>query len=293
MAVGAVALLCLLGGCGEPTPTSPPPAPAVPAAPAAPGAPYRVVAIDSARTGRIEGRCSLERAAEPVEIRPGMGVDGPVPSESVNPGADQALGNCVVSLASIAEGKDWPDGMRAQDRSSWIRILPGRYEPRVQWTRVDTQLGFESRIPMGINVHGYRETFSRDTLFNLSAQPGAKLSDTTDLFLRRPGLVFVTEDWRGGFQAYVHVSPHPYVDVTRAEATPERPAGGFRLDGVPAGSHEVVCWHEGLDPVLTGDARRPSYRPGPEIRLSRTVRVTAGGTARVDFVLPVPVSPPR
>lgn len=290
MAVGAVALLCLLGGCGDPTPTSPPSAPAPPRAP---DAPYRVVALDPARTGRIEGRCSLEKAVEPVEIRPGMGVDGPVPSESVNPGADQALANCVVFLSSIAEGKDWPPDLRAEERTVRIRILPGRYEPRVQWTRVDTQLGLESRIPMEINVHGYRETFGRDTLFNISVQPGAKLGDTADLFLRRPGVVFVTDDFRGGFQAYVHVSPHPYVEVTRAEGAPERPAGGFRHDDVPAGSYEVVCWHEGLDPLHTGDPKRPIYRPSPELRVSRPVRVTAGGTARVDFVLPVPVSPPR
>ncbi len=294
-ALGAAAILCLVGGCGDPVPTSTGPSSTVPSStvpsstpPAPSGISYRVVPLGPARTGRIEGRCALDRAVEPVEIRPGMGVDGPVPSESVNPGADVGLANCIVFLASIAEGKDWPADLRAEDRTAWIRILPGRYEPRAQWTRVETQLAFESRISMEINVHGYRQTFGRDTIFNFSARPGSKLTDAADLYLRRPGLVLVTDDCRGGFQAYVHVSPHPYVDVTQADATPERPAGGFRLDDVPTGAYELGCWHEGLAPVLTGDPQRPIYRPGPEIRLSRTVRVTAGAATAVDFVVPVP-----
>jgi hypothetical protein len=166
-----------------------------------------------------------------------MGVDGPVPSESARTGAGLALPNCVVFLASIAEGKEWPEGVRTADRLTWIRILPGRYEPRVQWTRLGTQLAFESRIPMEINVHGFQGASRRDTVFNFSAQPDAKLADIADCWLRRPGLVFVSDDFRGGFQAYVHLT-HP-VDVGGRR----RPARGARLRR--RGRHaRPGRWHE-------------------------------------------------
>ena len=254
---------------------------------------YRVIPLAVGSTGRIEGRCTLERAVEPVAIQPGMGVDGPVPSESVQTGAGLGLLHCVVFLASISEGKDWPEALRAEDRTTWIRILPGRYEPRIQWTRLETQVAFESRIPMEINVHGFQGASRRDTVFNFSARPTATTSNLADLWLRRPGLVFVTDDFRGGFQAYVHVSTHPYVDVTAAEAVPGRSAGSFRLDDVPAGTYELVCWHEGLAPAIGGEERRPFYGPGPEIRLSRSVRVVAGEATVADFVVTAPPAPPR
>jgi len=147
---------------------------------------------------------------------------------------------------------------------------------------------------MDLTVHAYQgATRNKETVFNVSVSPGAKLSGAADLWLRRPGLVFVSDDFRGGFQAYVHASAHPYVDLTGAEAVPGRSAGSFRLDDVPAGTYELVCWHEGLAPAIGGDERRPLYGPGPEIRLSRSVSVVAGVVTVADFVVPAPPAPPR
>ena len=239
-------------------------------------------------TGRILGRCVLERAVEPVDIRPGMGAEGPVPSESVRTGAELGLAGCVVSLASVAAGKDWPERLRGTDRSATLGIEPGRFEPRVQWTRSFTQLVLESRIGMELAVHGFHGSSRTDTAFNLSVAPGARHLDSADLWLDRPGILFVTDDFRGGFQAYVHVSAHPYVDVTGAETVAGRQDGSYALEDVPPGAYELVCWHEGLAPIVEGDARRPSYRPGPEVRLTRSVRVVAGETTVVDFTIPAP-----
>jgi hypothetical protein len=49
-------------------------------------------------------------------------------------------------------------------------------------------------------------------------------------------------------------------------------AGKYVIEGVPPGDYLMVGWHERIKPVM------------------RSVHVTAGETARVDFNIPIPIT---
>jgi hypothetical protein len=63
--------------------------------------------------------------------------------------------------------------------------------------------------------------------------------------------------------AVVLVLENPYFAVPAS-------TGRYSIDDVPPGEYTVVGWHERIKPV------------------TRTVRVTAGETARLDFNIPLP-----
>jgi hypothetical protein len=77
----------------------------------------------------------------------------------------------------------------------------------------------------------------------------------------RPGVVRVFCDIHSHMSAFVLVFSHPFYDVTDAE-------GRFRLDGIPAGTYNVIAWYEG------------------DARASRPVTVPAGGVVDLDLVVP-------
>ncbi len=71
--------------------------------------------------------------------------------------------------------------------------------------------------------------------------------------IRRPGLVDVRCDAHEWMQAWIWVTPHPYVTLTDAR-------GRFRIGGVPAGTHPVVIWHERFgrfETTVTVDPDKP------------------------------------
>lgn len=279
----ASAALLFLGasisGCGNDAPA---PAPVV--APAIPRGPYRVVPV--ANAGSIVGACRLLGHPEPAKLRawPGMGADGPRDDGSVAVGEQRALGGCVVTLAALTEGKDWPLAMRDEDRSITLTIIDGRYEPRCSVVRQSTQLEIVSRIAADLNIHGFLLSAKPETVFNFSVEPGSKKSSIADAFLTRSGVVRVSEDARAHFTAWIHVVANPYFAMTRAEAAAGGDAGAYRLDEVPAGDYDLVCWHEPMDrrEYLQGE-RFAGYQLGPAIELRRRVHVSAGTTTTIDF----------
>ncbi len=278
-------------GCDNDTPgrgaaPSPPPS-AVPAVAAVtPSGPYRVVAVE--RGGAIAGTCRLEGRPTPAPLHawPGMGVEEGQRDESVAVGAGQELGGCVVSIESIASGKDWPETQRSPDRGFLLTIASGRYEPHIALIRGGTQISVTNRLAGNINVHGF---LGRETAFNFSADPGRTYLNIADLYLERPGVYHVTDDIRGAFTAWIHVLANPYADWTTAEPRPNRAAGAYRLDDVPAGDYDLQCWHEPMDRrdlVRDGTPTRGSTL-GPPIEIRRRVHVKRGETTTADFTVVV------
>jgi hypothetical protein len=202
------------------------------------------------------------------------------------------LVDCVVYLERAPEGvatKAWPEAMRAEDRVARLDVVPGAYEPHVQWVRAGTRLAFRSALGADINVHGFRGAGRADTAFNFALPPGVSLDGFAGAFLERPGWVFVTDDFRGGYWAYVFVSTHPYVDVTTRVVNWGRGPGDFVLSEVPPGEHTVVCWHDGFElRTHPRDSQRLRYEPSPPVTLTRRVKVEAGADAVVDFEFPAP-----
>ena len=246
------------------------------------GGPYTVEAV--AHGGTIAGRCRLVGDVHPARLKawPGMGTEAGQDDESVAVGSGQALGGCFVSVAGIAHGRDWPVAMRAESRALALAAVPGRYEPHLAWARVGTQVEVQSTLRMNISV---QMLLGPSVLANFVVAPGTTQSPAA-AFLEKPGWVHVTEDARRAFNAWILVSPHPYVEITSAQATSDREAGAYRLDAVPPGDYEVVCRHEPMDRRETqvghGFVR---YETGPVTEIRRRVHVGPGATATVDFEL--------
>lgn len=106
------------------------------------------------------------------------------------------------------------------------------YAPKVIGARVGQTVVFLNSDPVFHNVHGVAEanagfndpTPSKDTrLVKVFERPEVMVRAKCDV-----------HPWMAGF---VGVVPHDYFAVTSA-------AGTFRLERVPAGTHEVEIWHE-------------------------------------------------
>jgi hypothetical protein len=80
-------------------------------------------------------------------------------------------------------------------------------------------------------------------------------------------------DKSGTVQVFCHI----HSDMSAIVLVLENPyfaipndAGRYVIDGVPPGDYTVVGWHERIKPV------------------TRTIRVTANETAKLDFNIPIP-----
>jgi hypothetical protein len=228
--------------------------------------------------GRVVGICRLVGTPTPARLRawPGMGIEAGQDDESVRTGEGRALAGCVVTLEAVGR----PHTPPPPESSLTMTAVAGRFVPHVAVARAPVQVVLESRLAANLDVHGY-DARTRETVFNVGLGPGATIRDAASLFLSRPGVLRVTDGPRGHFTAWVHAVATPYVDLTTTEARDGIPAGGYRLDGVPAGRHALRCWHEPMD-------RRDGhggggYVLGPPIEIVRTVEVVAGREVRVDF----------
>ena len=257
-----------------------------------PNASYRVAPVE--RGGTISGACRLAGRPEPVRLRswPGMGVEGGQDDGSITTGEGQALEGCVVRLARVDQGKDWPVAMRSPEPATTIDIQPGHYEPRISLARPGSSLTLVSHLQAhtNTNVHVYANVFSRETVLNLAVDAGLTLKPAAP-FMDRPGVYYVTEDMRRAFTAWIHVLANPYAELTSAQPSPGRPAGTFRLEDVPPGDYDLVCWHEPMDRQerLGSDGRFAGYALGAPIELHRRIHVTARETTVADFDVPAAV----
>jgi plastocyanin len=245
--------------------------------------------------GTITGTCRIERevALPPVERNKdnerGCG-EKMQPSERVVTGPDRALGNCVVSLRSIAAGKDFPEGMRREGRTRLVDQKGCRYVPHVTWVRVETQLAIGNSDLAEHNIHGFKDSMAV-TQFNFSSKPQSTNEEEAAAFLEKPGVYILKCDIHAWMSGYVHVLPHPYADVTSERDDPAtgRKAGTYVLADVPPGEWEVVCWHEGMkEEPVQGGGRISGYLYGPDVVIVTKATVEPGKTATVDFTVPAP-----
>ena len=172
-------------------------------------------------------------------------------SEELVIGRGGALANAVVYLDRIAAGKP------ATAQTVSLDQVGCTYAPHVQAAVRGSQIELRSSDPILHNVHG--ALGGKDLLFNVAMpMKGQKIKKK----LKKAGLVQITCDaghtW---MKAYVQVFDHPYFAVTGAD-------GSFKLADIPAGTYDLVVWHEKLG-------------------LKRTrVTVTAGGDARAAIAFP-------
>jgi plastocyanin len=176
------------------------------------------------------------------------------PNESVVVGKAGSLRNVVVFVKDARfEGKPAPVAGAALDQKQC------RYAPHVQALTVGTPLSLMNNDAILHNIHA---NDSGMTVFNV-AMPikGQKVP----VPMRKPGLMKLQCDaghaWMSG---WIYVFDHPYFAVTDAD-------GNFTIKDVPPGDHVLELWHE------------PTDGTGAGVRTTATVKVTDGGTARVEL----------
>jgi plastocyanin len=194
--------------------------------------------------GSLRGRVDVRRSPPPVERRPGV-------SELTSP-----------------EGRDIPDRRRAvvyletaprgafEDRGFARARVDQRNEmflPNVLAITVGTVVDFPNNDSTYHNVF----SLSKTRRFDLGRYAQGR---SKSVRFDRPGVVRVFCDIHSHMSAFIIVFNHPYFATTDAE-------GRYRIDGIPAGTYNVVAWHDGAN------------------RDTRSVTIPQAGSVELDFVV--------
>ena len=178
----------------------------------------------------------------------------PVANEALKLGSGNTMGNIIVSVKSgLPAGKTYPAPTEAfvMDQSGC------QYKPHVLGVMVGQPLKVLNSDGLLHNVHALPATNSS---FN-RAMP-ATSTEFVHTFEKAEAPFRVKCDVHPWMGAWIGVFDHPYFAVTDVD-------GKFTIDGLPAGTYEVVAWHEKLP--------------------SQTSKVTvADGAAKADFTLRKP-----
>ncbi len=175
------------------------------------------------------------------------------------------------NIAGVAAGKPavvWIEGLAGTvpDRDTTISHVSGRFEPHVSIGFVGNSFVFRNDDDTLHNTHLYmglayqKEKSQRPlhygaTLYNVALpEAGMEVKKPITAYHRYredTGFIQVVCNPHPGEHAYVLVFDHPYAAVTDG-------TGRFSIPNVPAGTHEVRIWHEGVitkrSGVEVGDA---------------------------------------
>jgi len=156
------------------------------------------------------------------------------------------LANVFVDLTGSLPNSPAPSAPVVLEQKNCI------YTPRVVGARVGGTLRIVSDDALAHNVH----SVSLKNPFNFTEQ---KAGASRDMTLKGPDVMMrIVCDIHSWMVGYVGVETHPFYAVSAAD-------GSFKIANVPPGKQSVRIWHERFG------------------ELTKTVNVTAGGTATVDF----------
>jgi len=214
---------------------------------------YKVVPVSNG--GTVSGRVSLNGPA-PAPVMLKIDEDKAVcgadrPSEEFLVGANRGVQNVVLSIETVAAGKDWKlPATFVYDQKSCTFV------PRMIMIKPEMEGEVLNSDSVGHNFH----TISQGVYnINKKIQPNAKLVVAKGQ-IRRSGMIRAKCDihsWMGGWWV---VADTPYTVITDKD-------GNFSIGEVPPGTYTLKIWHEKL-----GESKQ-------------NVVVKAGETAKVDVVL--------
>jgi plastocyanin len=159
------------------------------------------------------------------------------------------IGNVIVFL------KDAPRQAELPVTRATIIQKDEAFVPRVVAITRGSSVDFPNSDPFFHNVF----SLSRGANFDLGRFPRG---ETRGRRFTSPGLVKVYCHIHSHMSASIMVFDHSYFRIPSAD-------GNFTIDDVPPGTYQVSAWHERI-----GESVSP-------------VRVEAGRSARIEFVLPV------
>jgi hypothetical protein len=198
---------------------------------------------------RVEGSLPADSTVLPMVDREACA--GAFPDSSlVHTGA--ALGNVVVWLTDVREGKVLPIERRAEMANAHCQLTP-----RVQAVVAGTTMNVsnEDRLP---HVTRFVRAGTSDVVAVVPLTDDGQVVPSEHI-AAKAGLIAATCTRHPWTRGYVAVFEHPYFAVTDA-------AGAFRIDSVPPGKYHLAAWHE----------------RGTK-RVEQEIEVRAGGEARVEI----------
>lgn len=189
-------------------------------------------------------------------------------------GPQDGVANTIVYLKDVSSGKafDLPEQRRH------LNQVHCRYVPHILLVPENAVLQMESSDATLHTIH-----MEGAATFNL---PFPFTHQITSRTMSTPGLVHL--QCNGGhvwMSAEMMVAPHPYYAVTDE-------SGRFDFTDVPAGTYQIVAWHEGwsfagkqevYDVLSQRKVDRPVFTQ-PKT-WEKSVTVTGGGMSTVNFVI--------
>jgi plastocyanin len=141
-------------------------------------------------------------------------------------GEGGGIANVVVMVSVEGAQAKVPDAPVHLDQKSC------RYEPHVSVVAQGTTVEFLNSDGVSHNVHTYAK---KNDQFNKTVGAGSKETQKLD----KPDQIEIKCDIHPWMNAWLIVTDAPFFAVTDSK-------GEFKIEGLPAGTHEVEFWHEKL-----------------------------------------------
>ena len=202
-----------------------------------------------AATGRIEGEVVVSTALSNRRPRFRIYAD---PGAGARPPAAES--DEIRNVVLYVQGAPAADTVRPTNAT--MRQDDERFTPHVLPVLRGSTVDFPNADDVFHNVFSLSSARS----FDLGRYPKGSAKSVT---FEQSGVVQVFCHIHSDMSAVILVLDNPHFAVPSS-------AGRYAIDGVPPGEYTVVGWHERIKPV------------------SRTVRVVAGRTSRLDFNIPLP-----
>ena len=174
--------------------------------------------------GKAPKKKKLRMDADPVC---GSSHSSPVLSENFKMASDGSMAEALVYLKNVKYSGGVPSEPTVLDQKGCI------YMPHVFGMVAGQELLIKNSDATLHNIHSMPKVNKE---FNF-AMPKVVKEKKATFSKSEPDPFYIKCDVHPWMKTWVLVSDHPYFAVTDAK-------GNFSIEGIPAGTYEVVCWQE-------------------------------------------------
>ena len=174
--------------------------------------------------GKSPKKKRLKMDADPVC---GSSHSGAVYGENFKVSADGSMAEAIVYLKSVKYSDGAPSEPVVLDQKRCV------YSPHVLGMVAGQELLIKNSDKTLHNIHSMPKVNKE---FNF-AMPKVVKEKKTTFKKSEPAPFYIKCDVHPWMKSWILVSDHPYYAVTDAN-------GNFSIDGIPAGTYDIVCWQE-------------------------------------------------